>query len=59
VHLIKGVSLLDEYHALRAASLDFYEGELPGLDTFRTLLLAPPPEVRDILLAVNGFGLVA
>jgi putative transposase len=33
--------------------------KLPWLDTFRTLLLAPPPEVRDILLAVNGFRFVA
>ena len=34
-------------------------GQLAWLDTYRTLLLAPPPEVRDILLAVNGFGFVA
>jgi hypothetical protein len=35
------------------------QAKLPWLDTFRTLLLAPPPDVRDILLAIKDFGLVA
>ncbi len=34
-------------------------GHLAWLDRSRTLLLARPPEVGDILLAVTGFGFVA
>jgi hypothetical protein len=30
--------------------------KLPFIDTYRTLLPAPPTEVRDILLAVKEFG---
>ena len=31
----------------------------PFVDTYRTILVAPPPEVRDVLMAIQDFGLVA